>query len=169
MKIEVELFADIPENADYEVGLDGMTPVEQAVIQLAARQLAERFQNQVKRELNTLVYEKSEKMIQERLEREIDAALAEGWQKTDHYGAKSGPVLTLRDRISEVLTKAEDRYGSNGGMRWIDARVKEAVAHFVATDFKAELAEAKERLRGMIDDAVMGQLRDALKNALGFR
>lgn len=95
--------------------------------------------------------------------------MAEGWSKTDNYGCQVGPKLTLKDRISETLTKLQgDSYSSNR-KNLIDAVIENAVSNAFKTDFAKTIEDAKVKFKAALDGTIAAKLQEALKSSLGLR
>lgn len=114
----------------------------------------------------TLVREKFDQVIQDRIAAAVDAVLKEGWVKTDEYGSARGPAMDLKGRISEYLNH-HDRY-SSGGKR-IEGIVKEHVEKTLSGELRKEVDAAVASLRAQLNAAVSNKFVEAIKAAMGVR
>ncbi len=115
---------------------------------------------------DTLVREKFDQVVGERIVAAVDEVLREGWTKTDEYGSARGPKVTLKDRISEFLSQ-RDRYSSNQNV--IDKAIKESLDKTLSGDFKKEIDAATKSLRAQLDAAVSDKFVSAIKAAMGVK
>lgn len=106
-----------------------------------------------------------EKIGRERVGKEIDRVLAEGWVITNEYGEARGSA-TLKDRISQMLN-ATDRYSSNG--TWLNQRVKEQVNEALHKDLKADIEGARNKFKAEVDAVLTATIREALAKNLGLK
>jgi hypothetical protein len=107
-----------------------------------------------------------EKIGRERVGKEIDRVLAEGWPVTNEYGEAKGTNLTLKDRIGKILNM-QDRYGSS--QRWLDERVKAQVQETLNKDLKADIQAARDKFKTEVDAVLTATIREALAKNLGLR
>jgi hypothetical protein len=107
-------------------------------------------------------------VVEARVVSVVEKVMAEGWQKTDNYGSPSGPPVTLKDRVSEML-RAKDRYGNGTGTPYLDTKVAEEVNKVLNGELGKAIEEAKKKVRDTLDSAVMTKLQQALKEGLGLR
>lgn len=104
-------------------------------------------------------------IVESKLASEIEAILAEGWQKTNSYGEPTGDRITFRQRVSNLI-EARDNYSSE---RRIDKIVKETVETTLRGEFAKEVAEARAKVRAMLDGALNEKLAAALREGLGLK
>src|SRR3990167_1377571 len=102
---------------------------------------------------------------QERIGREIERVMAEGWSRTNGYGERTG-TATIKDRISELLN-AQDRYSSNG--RYIDETVKRMVQETLTKTLKADIDAARNKFKAEVDAVLTATIREALAKNLGLK
>lgn len=100
-----------------------------------------------------------DEVIGDRIEAAVEAAMVEGWPRTDTYGRKTGSI-SMKDRIGEVLNARS--YG-----RTLSESVGKAVEKHMAEEFKDEMEKAKVDLRAKFDKTIQEQLTDVLKGILG--
>lgn len=96
----------------------------------------------------------------------VKSIMEEGWQKTNSYGEPTGPKVTLKDRVSELLTSVRDSYSRKS---WIDELVEKHVAAVYERDFKVAIEETRAKFRALLDGKIAASVQDALKSALGLR
>lgn len=114
----------------------------------------------------SLVREKFDEVIADRIASAVDDVLAEGWTKTDEYGSARGPKVDLKARIGSYLSE-QDRYSSNQNV--IDKAIKAALDKTLAGDFKKEIESAVKSLRSQLEAAVSSKFTDAIKTAMGVK
>lgn len=107
-----------------------------------------------------------QRITEERIGAAVDACLAEGWRKTDGYGTSTGPTLTLKDRIGEILSKASDSYNR---ATIIDTAITKAIENTLSSDFAPILTAAKRKLSEMLDGIVLSKVAETMKAALGLK
>ncbi len=95
--------------------------------------------------------------------------MAEGWRKTDNYGSQVGPAMTLKDRISEVLTKLQGGQYDSNRKNLVDATIEKAVGDAFKTDFAKVIEDAKVKFKAALDGTIAAKLQEALKSSLGLR
>lgn len=115
----------------------------------------------------TLVREKFDQVIADRIAKAVDQVLEEGWVKTDEYGSARGPKVDLKARISDYLNE-KDRYTSPN-LRRIEQQVKSAVDATLASEFKKEVDSAVKSLRTQLNAAVSDKFVSAIKQAMGVK
>ena len=117
----------------------------------------------------TLVLEKFDQVIGERVAAAVDAVLAEGWAITDGYGNARGPRLDLKGHISELLQRQRDAELGKPRKAIIDTLVEKAVGDFIDRELAVELKAARETLRKQLDVMITGKFTETIKSALGLR
>lgn len=134
--------------------------------------LAQIIEKTVIKRVQRAVDEQIKAVTAEKIGTAVDDVLVAGWQTTNSYGEPSGPRVTLRDRVSKIITEAQDG-GWNGQRKTlIDAIVERKLAelfdHRNGAIGKA-IEEAQAKLRSAIDGTVMTALATTLRQALGLR
>lgn len=104
--------------------------------------------------------------IRARISATVDAVIADGWQQTNSYGEPSGKRITLKERVSDLLLKAQDRYDRSN---WLDKQIKAAAEGVLTKEFKAEIDAAKAKVRAELDAVLTGKVTEALKSAIGLK
>lgn len=105
-------------------------------------------------------------LTEERLRKDIDTYLEEGWQGTDTYGNPTGKVFTLRDRIRGVFDTRTDSYDRQTRVeKW----VKDAVDYQLGKALAEELAAARTRLRAAFDEVLQAKFSTTIREALGLK
>lgn len=103
----------------------------------------------------------------------VDAILTTGWQATNNYGESTGKSITLRDRVSKIITDAQAEGWNNNRKTLIDAIIERRVSELLdprsGGEFGKALAEAQKALRDAVDGQVMASLNATLRSALGLR
>lgn len=133
-----------------------------SISQLVHDAVEERVSASVADAVSDLVKEISHK----RIAAAVDAALAEGWQKTDEYGSTTGVKRTLKERISDILNE-RDRYSN--GRRWLDELVKTQVNEAISKNFKADIEAAREKFKSEVDATLTGVIKKAIAEHFGVK
>ena len=102
----------------------------------------------------------------ERIGKEIERVMAEGWPMTNEYGEAKGTSVTVKDRISKILNE-RDRYNSNG--TFIDQTVKRQVDETLNKTLKADIQAAKDKFKAEVDAVLTATIREALAKNLGLK
>lgn len=150
-------------------GLDSQQ-VQDWILERLSEQLEESVKAKLEKMAETAVElrtcELVDKLAHERIQKDIDAVLAEGWQKTDSWGNPMGKVTTLRERVRGFLDAKEDDYHRTTRVeKWLAESVKGALADAL----KVELEDAKKRLRESFDEVIKAKLHETLRTALGVK
>ena len=103
-------------------------------------------------------------MATEVINKAIAECIIEGWQETNSYGERTGKVLSLKDRVSKLVTEF-DRYRSEG---FIQSLIRESVTRLFNEEFEAEIAKAKADLRQKLNVAVTDKFAAVVKSAFGI-
>lgn len=102
---------------------------------------------------------------QERVGKEIERVMVEGWARTNGYGERTG-TATIKDRISEILNQ-QDCYSGNG--RYIDETVKRQVNETLTKTLKADIDAARNKFKAEVDAVLTATIREALAKNLGLK
>lgn len=112
------------------------------------------------------VYDLVSKAGEKRVREEIDRAIAEGWPKTNDYGERVGPALTIKERIGQMLT-SRDQYSGRG--TWVEESMKRKVEEALNKDLKADIEAARNKFKTEVDAVLTATIRDALAKNLGLK
>lgn len=140
--------------------------LSEMVLGRVARMVEERTRKAVERQIKATVDEVIREVVQDKVAVAVEAILAEGWRKTDSYGSPQGPPMTLKDRVSEMLT-ARDRYSNS--LSYLDQTVAKEVDGVLRGELGQAIEDAKKKVRETLDSAVMTKLQQALKEGLGLK
>lgn len=134
------------------------------------------FEDAIRTTVNRMVRAAVEEQIKaitaEKITAAVEEIMAEGWQVTNSYGEPSGPRVTLRDRVSKIITDAQDGGWNGNRKRLIDAIVERKLAEMFdhrSGPIGQAVAEAQTKLKASIDGQVMSALNTTLRQALGLR
>lgn len=110
------------------------------------------------------------RIVETRLDAEINRIIDEGWEERGKWGEKTGRKFSLAQKVTELLREKVDSYGhaEYNGIPRADRLMQNAVEKVFAEELKVELEDAKKRVRKMVDDEVMARLSKTLKDALGL-
>jgi len=101
----------------------------------------------------------------ERVNKEVERVMAEGWTTTNEYGEARG-TATVKDRISKILN-AKDSYSNRGS--YIDETVKRQVEETLNKTLKADIDAARNKFKAEVDAVLTATIREALAKNLGLR
>ena len=136
------------------------TRVERSVEEGLDRRVNEALRDAAQAAIDTM----SDRIAKERVTKDIEAILAEGWQQTDSYGNHNGKLYTLRDRVRGFFDTKADSYDRQTRVeKWI----AEAVQRELATVLKTEVESAQKRLRDAFDDVLKLKFADTMRKMLG--
>lgn len=107
-----------------------------------------------------------ERIGQERVGKEIQRVMAEGWPVTNEYGEARGSSVTVKDRISKLLN-SQDRYSGRG--TYIDETVKRMVNETLDKTLKADIDAARNKFKAEVDAVLTATIREALAKNLGLK
>ena len=108
-----------------------------------------------------------EELTRERIRKDIDAVLDEGWSKTDQWGNANGPKATLRDRIRGMLDTRASSYSNEG--TFLEKWCKDAVTYQLGKVLEAELVDARKRLKTAFDEVLQAKFSNTIRDALGLK
>lgn len=141
---------------------------EERMLDMMAEKLVERAANELDKRVadavEAAVASTAEKLARERLEAECERVLTEGWQKTDQYGAPQGKVMSLKDRMSEMLNRTTG-YNSQ---RWADELIQKAMTDHFGRAFRDESNALLNKFRAQADELLSSKIAEMLKSALGL-
>jgi hypothetical protein len=158
-----------------EMRIEGLTAeaVESVIDAVIERQY--QLRDRAKEAVDKAIRQAVEKALSERLTALADEQLrplvaetvAKGWGETNNYGEPKGtPPKSLAEMLRQRLFGKEDRYSNSTLAEQIfRAELDKALKE----DIGAALQEAKTKLRAMLDDALTGQFRKTLKDAIGLK
>jgi len=180
------------EEDDFDDDLDRAYPKIEASMQIVgdsgfaamvAREAAQIYANKEEQAMIKLTRELQQKvagLVEEKfrekcaslVEEEVSRAMSEGWTVTNTWGDKTGEHWTLRSHVMKYLAEKRRDSGSSYNApekTVIDRAVEEAVKRIFSQEFDKEIADARARLRQMLDDSIAKKLAETLKSALGLR
>lgn len=128
--------------------------------QALSGKLDEKIADAVEARVSKLV----EEITRERVSKEIDAVLDAGWVETNTYGEATGKTLSVRDRVRDFFNKS-DRYSGSKVQQWL----QNAVDRQLEAASKEEVAVAKDKLRKLLDEAIVGKFAVTIREALGVK
>jgi hypothetical protein len=157
-----------------EITITGLTAEAVQVVVEAAVERNYRLQERVgeavdkavKKAITNGVDEGMQRLMEEQLRPAIAEVIANGWQKTDHYGQPQGPKQSLAQRITEFLFE-KDRYNGNGTT--IDKVFKEELEKALKTEAGKAFADALASFKGKVDTEINGRIMTAVRSAMGLK
>lgn len=133
------------------------------------RAAEEKLDYKVEQAIHAAVKERLTEVIdaitKERVTKEIDATLEAGWTMTNTYGEPSGKVLTVRDRVRAAFDRKDGSYSDSKS--YVEKWIQEGVARSLETILKAEVEDARKRLRAAFDDVLKLKFADTMRKMLG--
>lgn len=106
-----------------------------------------------------------EEVGRKRIAAEVEKVLAEGWQTTDSYGSVTGGRKSLKDRVSELLSR-RDSYNSRS---WMDELVKNQVQEALNKELKKDIDGAREKFKSEVDSVLTGVIKKAVSEHFGIK
>lgn len=107
-----------------------------------------------------------DELTRDRVKKEIDALLDEGWKQTDQWGAETGKTFTMRERVRGVLDAKRDNYDRS---TLVEKWLKEAVDYKLGTILNEELKSARERMKAAFDEVLQAKFTTSIRDALGLK
>lgn len=168
---------------NYRLTIEGLpqSALMDAVLARVARDVAAEITNEQRREFRVQVFKKLDEVIakiaDERLEKEVNALIDEGWQPCDQWGTPRGPKQSLRDLVTTYLMTNVDQHGRGEGDNYADRHKRERVYWFVEkainSIFDKEMQSVIEKFRKTVKERFDAKLAmdvaETLKSALGLR
>lgn len=174
MKIEIEI-SEITLNTvvgdiiGFDYDGDAVVEGQTRVADLVADRIADRVASTEEfRELRKQVTTIRDEMIREKLEPVLAEVMEAPIRKTNGFGEQTGEPVTMRELVMEEardLLSQRDRRGYNQAP-WITTFVHEQVRELFEKELKAELAEAKAKLKKEILDRVSQDAAQTVAQAL---
>jgi hypothetical protein len=96
--------------------------------------------------------------LKDQIEPKVAAIIDEGWQQTNSYGEKSGPVVTLSTLVRERLVGKGSNSYHDTFAQVCDRMTKAAIEKELAP----LIAKARDEITAMLDRATLEKLRAAL-------
>src|SRR5689334_11401337 len=94
----------LAETQEYDVDdPDGPPPKQYWERKQIGKQLRLYLDKRITELAETMVRERFDEVIHERIAAAVDEVLRDGWVKTDEYGDRNGEVIDLKGRISREL------------------------------------------------------------------
>ena len=167
----------------YKLTIEGLpqSAIMNAVLERVARDVAGQITNDQRHHFRMQVLQKLDEVIakiaDERLEKEINALIDEGWQPCDQWGKPRGPKQSLRDLVTTYLMTSVDQNGRGENDNYADRNRRERVYWFVEkainSIFDKEMQNVIERFRKTVrerfDAKLAADVAETLKSAIGLR
>jgi hypothetical protein len=175
--LEAELNRPKKNELSYKLTIEGLT--EQDIVNVAVQRLTKKVEaaftkdheQQIKVAIEESVTAAVQRIVETRLDAEINKIIDEGWEERGKWGEKTGNRFSLAQKVTEFLREKVDSYGSSsrhGGIPRATRLMQKAVEDLFAKELKGELEDAKKRVKQMVDAEVMARLSKTLKDALGL-
>jgi hypothetical protein len=147
--------------------VDALNDVIEGVIERNYR-LSERAKEAVDKAVESAVEEalaeRLATLAEEALRPLIAEKLANGWPTFDTYGKQTG-TKSFPEMLREALFQSRNYSNENLCHLIFKTELEKALKG----EFGAALTEARNKVRAMLDDEVMGRFRKAMKDGLGMK
>lgn len=167
----------------YKLTIDGLphSEIMNAVYERIARettaQLTAEHKERIRVQVEKTVNEAVTKIVDARLEREVNDLLDKGWQQYDRWGDPSGPRVTLRDLVTRYIMVEVDQHGRDSSDRYSDSGKRQRIQWFVErainSIFDKETNNIVETFRKQVRERftaeMAGKVTETIKSALGLR
>lgn len=137
----------------------------------ALKKTFDKLEYEIAKAVEKAVESVTEEAIKDRLTAAVEKAIEEGWQKTNHYGERTGPTVTLKERISAFLDSRQ-RWDSDYNTRetsLVDYVLQKMITKKLETEFTEIFKMAKETFKKAVDANLQDKVRSALTQALGIK
>lgn len=141
------------------------TDISRRVVDEIVERIAESEQQAMRDAVRAVVQARVEKIGLALIDKEIDRVFAEGWQKVDTYGARTGGMVTVRERISEMLSAKQ--YSNDRSM--LERMVAEKIDAVLKGELKPIVEAAKTSLRTQVDGVLSGIIKAAVAQHIGLK
>ena len=150
------------------IHVDGITidQILERLSNLVEQQVRMQMSAKVKDSIDVHVAKIVEEVTRERIFREANALLEEGWKQTDSYGEPTGKVFTLRERVRGIFD-GKDRNGYDR-LTMIEQWLKNAVERDLAKVLTEETELVRKQLKAAFDDVVKAKFAETLRKSLGL-
>lgn len=102
----------------------------------------------------------------QKISKAVDEVLEEGWQITDEYGQPRTGKVSLKDRVSKILSEKNSYSGSRS---WLDELIKKRVDEVVNKDLKADIDAARAKFKAEVDSVLTGVIKKAVAEHFGVK
>jgi hypothetical protein len=120
----------------------------------------------VKEAVGAAVATAVDRISRERITKEVERVMAEGWSTTNNYGESTGVRMSIKDRIGKILN-GRDSY--SGRDSYIDETVKRQVQEALNKDLKGDIGAARDKFKAEVDAVLTATIREALAKNLGLK
>lgn len=122
------------------------------------------FSVQLREALRRLTGDELAAQIKARVASAVEQVLIDGWAPTDQWGNQRGPTQSLKARIHAIAF--EDRYDKPA---LVTETTRKVIAEFFTKEFRAEIEEARLKLRTQLGALVAKTFADTVVSALTGR
>ncbi len=169
-------------NATYELTIKGLP--HEAIVEAVYQQLARRTEAKLTQEQNAKISSTIAqcvdaavaRVVETRLEAEINKLLDQGWEEHDSWGRRTGKKFTLADRVTEHLQAMVDSHGRGTGESYSGDRkqriqwfIQRAVEGVFDRETKALLDEFRTKVRDQFSADMAAKVAAMMKEAIGLR
>jgi hypothetical protein len=167
-------------DAVYKLTIDGlpheaiMDAVYRRIAQETYAKLTQEQQSLIKATIQKSVDEAVVRIVETRLEAEVNKLIDQGWDEHDTWGQRTGKKFTLAERITTYLQQNVDQYESSDYRSSGDKkqRVQWYVTKAVESIFTREtnnlIEDFKKQVRASFDKSVADQVAKSIKAAMGL-
>jgi hypothetical protein len=117
------------------------------------------------------------KIVDARLEKEVNDIIDNGWQQYDRWGEPTGKRMTLRELITGYIMKEVDQHGRDRSDSYSDSTKRNRIYWFVEKAingiFDKETSNLVENFRKQVRERftaeMAGKVTESIKSALGLK
>lgn len=125
------------------------------------------MREKVDKEVKLALQSSLDELAAEALRPRVAEILARGWTETNSYGEPKGQPKTLDAMLRAALFSENSYHNARQGLAV--QMFEQALQKELNGELGAALKEAKAKVRGMVDEAVMGKFQLALREGLGLK
>lgn len=151
-----------------KIEIDDLTEMEDWVESLVKCKVTELFEKKMDEAIEEAVDAAANVVISDKLRAQAEDIIEKGWVETDQYGKPKGERRTLRDMMTDALTKATGDHYSSNREPLVAKILKETLSAAITANFANDISAAQKQLKAMLDAEVKTKLATALKQALGL-
>jgi hypothetical protein len=169
--------------ATYRLTIDGLphSEIMKAVFERISRdtmaQLTAEHKKQIRAQIEKSVDDAVVKIVDARLEKEVNDIIDNGWQQYDLWGEPTGKRMTLRELITGYIMKEVDQHGRDRSDSYSDSNKRNRIYWFVEKAingiFDKETSNLVENFRKQVRERftadMAGKVAESIKSALGLK
>jgi len=154
-----------------------MAAVYEKIAKCTEAKLTAEHMTTIKKTIERCVNDAVERIVDARLEKEVNDILDNGWQQYDRWGNPSGSRTTLRELVTKYIMTEVDQHGRDGSDRYADSGKRQRILWYVEkainSIFDKEMHGIVEKFRKTVrerfDAKLAADVAETLKSAIGLR